>query len=517
MAAPTRRVPIVLIAVPDEAERQAISQVLAAAGIEVKTARDGSRALEVAVLEQPDLIVFDAEAGVLDPARFCEILRGNPRTETTPVVVTGHDTRAAGLGLTATFVPRPFTVDALSQRVRELLRSRSGAAQVADAASASMVQGNLAEIALVDLLQIFVMNRKEGRLLLTGEPGTPESSKEGEIQLRGGQLTHARCGATEGTKALYRLLGWRRGRFSYQPGPVSAIRTIKAPPDAVVMEGMRQSDEMARLADRRPADRARVVVTMDRKGLPEDLHRTTREVLSLTEFYSTVGEILDRAASTDFEVLRALALLEEKGVLYFDSSGVEPPPQHPPLIDATSLAKLRGRSAAIAPGTTGATWKVVVFTKDRASLKRFFVPFARLPGFVPISEFFDPAAAGRPPIGATARLPLAEGHHLEFVACPTSDLFRPLLGLFGERALAAIVVQEGRDDGTAALAAQVGEALGSEAIPLDLAQFAPPVAPPSDGSEARDLVTQIVATALKAARPSGSRGHQETRPARDRT
>ena len=30
MAAPTRRVPIVLVAMPDEAERQAISQVLAA-------------------------------------------------------------------------------------------------------------------------------------------------------------------------------------------------------------------------------------------------------------------------------------------------------------------------------------------------------------------------------------------------------------------------------------------------------------------------------------------------------
>lgn len=514
MPVPNRRVPVVLVAVPDDAERTAVSRVLAAAGIEVKTAKDGPKALELAVLDQPDLVIYDAETAVLDPARFCEILRGNPRTESTPVVVTGNDSRGAGLGLTATFVPRPFTVEALGQRVRELLRSRSGAVQAADAPAASMVQGNLAEIALVDLLQIFVMNRKEGKLVLTGEPGNANASQEGEIHLRAGQITHARSGATEGTKALYRLLGWRRGRFSYQPGPVAAIRTIKAQPDAVVMEGMRQTDELARLADRRPPDRARVVVTMDRKGLPEDLHRTTREVLALTEFYASVGEILDRAASTDFEVLRALALLEEKGVLYFDTTGAEPPPQHPPLIDATSLAKLRGRSAAIAPGSTGATWKVVVFTRDRTSLKRFFVPFSRLPGFVAVTEFFDPQAATRPPIGATARLPLAEGHHLEFVACPTSDLFRPLLGLFGERALAGIVVQEGNDPGAAALAAQVGEALGSDAIPLDLASFSPAIAPPSDGSEARQLVSRIVSTALKVPRASGARGHQEARPPR---
>lgn len=506
-----RRVPAVLITGPDDAERQSISQALASQGIEVKTARDGGRALEISVLEQPDLVVFDAGSGVLDPARFCEILRGNPRTESTPVVVIGSDPRTHGaqttggaLGINVTIVSRPFTVEALAMRVRELLRSKTAAQQVATGAVTSVVQGNLAEIALVDLLQIFVMNRKEGRLLLSGEPGTPESAREGEIHLRAGQIIHARSGATEGAKALYRLLGWRRGRFSYHPGPTAAVRTIKAQPDAVVMEGMRQADEMARLAERRPPDRARVVVTMDRKGLPEDLHRVTREVLSLTEFYGTVGEIMDRASSTDFEVLRALILLQEKGVLYFDTASVDSAPAVPPLVDGESLAKLRGRSAALAGSGGAATWKVIVFTRDRASLKRFLGPFARVPGFYAVAEFFDPTAESRPPIGTTARIPLAEGHGLELVACPTNELYRPLLGLFGERSLAGIVVHEGGEEGLIALAAQVGEALGSEAIPLDLKSFAPPIGPPSDGSEARELIAKVVATALRAPRADSS-------------
>ncbi len=502
MASATRRIPMVLVTDPDERERQAIAQALSAQGIEVKTARDGGRALEISVLEQPDLVVFDAESGVLDPSRFCEILRGNPRTEKTPVVVTGVDTKRGVaappmLPINATFVPRPFTVDGLAVRVRELLRSRNAAARVADTPVASVVSGNLAEIALVDLVQIFVMNRKEGRLLLSGEPGTPDAAKEGEIHLKGGHIIHARVGTAEGTKALYRMLGWRRGRFSYQPGTTSPVRTIKAPPDAVVMEGMRQADELARLADRRPPDRARVVVTMDRKGLPEDLHRVTREVLSLTEFYATVGEILDRATSTDFEVLRALILLQEKGVLWFDVAGVESAASTAALVDGESLARLRGRTAVVTMGQASATWKVVVFTRDRASLKRFFGPFARLPGFVFKPEFFDGPAISRPPIGSAGRLPIAEGHQLELVACPTGELFRPLLGLFGERALAGIVVQDGNDPGLAALAAQVAEALGSESIPLDLATFAPPIGPPSDGTEARELIAKIVSTALK--------------------
>ena len=501
---PTRRVPVVLITAPADPSRQTISQALSAQGIEVKLAKDGGRALEIAVLEQPDLIVYDAAVAVLDPLRFCEILRGNPRTEATPVVVTGWEAAggvpAGPLGLNVTLVSKPFTVDGIALKIRELLRSKSAARQVADVAMASVVQGNLAEIALVDLLQIFVMNRKEGRILLSGEPGSLDAAKEGEIHVRGGQIVHARAGATEGTKALYRLLGWRRGRFSYHPGTTAAVRSIKAAPDAVVMEGMRQADEMARLADRRPPDRARVVVTMDRKGLPEDLHRVTREVLALTEFYTTVGEILDRAGSTDFEVLRALILLQEKGVLYFDTSIVDATPATPPLIDGESLAKLRGRSASLAGSGGAANWKVVVFTPTRASLKRFLGPFARVPGFHTVTEFFEPGAESRPPIGTTARVPLAEGHQLELVACPTNELYRPLLGLFGERALAGIVVQEKYDDGLVALAAQVGEALGSEAIPLNLAAFNPEIGPPSDGSEARDLIAQIVATALKAPR-----------------
>lgn len=506
----------VLVSMPEESERTSIAQSLGAVGIEVKIARDGGRALEVAVLEHPDLVVFDVESGALDASRFCEILRGNPRTEAIPVLVIAQEARGpGGFGINATLVTRPFTIDALAQRVREMLRSRTAAAKVAETggaagAAASMVQGNLAEIALVDLLQIFVMNRKEGRLLLKGEAGSAPSAREGEIHLKAGSIVHARAGATEGTKALYRLLAWRRGRFSYQPGATSPVRTIKSTPDAVVMEGMRQSDELERLADRRPPDRARVVVTMDRKGLPEDLHRTTREVLSLTEFYGTVGEIVERATSTDFEVLRALILLEEKGVLYFDRSGVEPTAEVQALVDAERLAGLRARTgAATVPGAP-VTWKVVLLTRDRASLRRFLTPFSRVPGFEANSAFFDPAAAKRPPIGVTARLSLAEGHQVELVTCPTLETYRPLLGLFGERTLAAVVIHDGDDPGLAALAAQVREALGAEAIPLDLAVFSPEVAPPSDGSSARALIDRIVDGALEprrtAAAESGGNG-----------
>ncbi|HVO30367.1 MAG TPA: hypothetical protein VMV18_06510, partial [bacterium] len=125
-------------------------------------------------------------------------------------------------------------------------------------------------------------------------------------------------------------------------------------------------------------------------------------------------------------------------------------------------------------------------------------PFARLAGFEAAGEFFAGAVSTRPPIGAAARIPLAEGQTLELVACPTHELYRPLLGLFGERALAGIVVQEGNEEGLASLAAQVGEALGSEAIPLDLGSFAPVIGPPSDGTEARALIQRIIQTALRA-------------------
>jgi CheY-like chemotaxis protein len=86
----------VLIADPDLAAVRTLSKALRQRGYQVHYAADGSRALELAVLRHPDVVLFDEGCRLIEPSLFAQILASNPRTEGIPVVVTGTSAPLAG-------------------------------------------------------------------------------------------------------------------------------------------------------------------------------------------------------------------------------------------------------------------------------------------------------------------------------------------------------------------------------------------------------------------------------------
>jgi CheY-like chemotaxis protein len=78
----------ILIADPDVDSARALTKALRQKGHQVHYAPDGSRALELAVMRHPDLVLFDERCRLLDARTFSQILRTNPRTEDVPVVLT---------------------------------------------------------------------------------------------------------------------------------------------------------------------------------------------------------------------------------------------------------------------------------------------------------------------------------------------------------------------------------------------------------------------------------------------
>lgn len=490
MASPAERPrererPLVLVADHRDTSRVALSKALRSAGLDVQTARDGSRALEISVLDRPDVVVFEASNPLIDGRRFIEIIRSNPKTEGTPLVITGDDPNlVSDAGLRVSFVRWPYDVEDVVAMLTDLLGRAAAAKEVSTADT--KVEGSLGEIGLIDLLQIFVMNRKEGVLRLDSPDG------HGEVHLRDGSVWHARLGPTQGIKALYRFLGWRTGRFHYVPERVEAARTIKGSADQVIMEGTRQADEIERMGEDRPARSARVGLLIDRSLLPEGLHRVTQEVVELLEFYDRVGDVLDHSTHTDFEVYRALLLLQDKGIVHIGEPDSELEGPHEALIQPEQLARLFGRGRALLGTGMSSIWKVVVLARSKRALSRFLGPFGRIAGFEADATFFAESGGEEPPIGTAARLPLADRHELLFVACPTDEIFRPLLGLFTDRALAVLVVDW---TGAEALAALVREGLSMEALPVDLDTFAPEGVR-SDGGPARALIQDLVALAL---------------------
>jgi DNA-binding response OmpR family regulator len=275
----------ILVADPDPATVRALAPALRQRGYQVHAARDGSRALQVAILRFPDLVLFDERCPLLDAKTFVRILRTNPRTERIPVVLTGDaiDPDRARLG---TYLKKPFNHDEVLARIEQVFRRVDASRAVSG--DGREIEGNLAQIPLVDLLQILAVNRKSGRLTVERE------GERAEIALRDGRVVDAALGAAVGEKALFRLLTRREGQFAFVPGQDVGAERIERKVEELVLEGLRQADEVARLLPQLPADGDLIELAVHPTEIPAGLHPVTEEVIALLDGPRAFGDVVDR-------------------------------------------------------------------------------------------------------------------------------------------------------------------------------------------------------------------------------
>src|SRR5512142_1546697 len=271
----------ILIADPDPAVVRTLAPALRRRGYQVHGARDGSRALQIAILRFPDLVLFDERCPLVDARTFVRILRTNPRTESIPVVLTGEavDADRARLG---TYLRKPFNLDEVLGRIEQIFRRVEASRAVSG--ESREIEGNLAQIPLVDLLQILAVNRKTGRLAVERE------GEKAEIALEEGRVVDASMGSVVGEKALWRLLTRREGQFAFVPGGGAAEDRIGRKVDELVLEGLRQADEAARLLPDMPSPQDVLERAVHPSELPPGLHPVTEEVVSILETPRTFGD-----------------------------------------------------------------------------------------------------------------------------------------------------------------------------------------------------------------------------------
>lgn len=413
----------ILIADPDPATVRALAPALRQRGYQVHAARDGSRALQVAILRFPDLVLFDERAPLLDARTFVRILRTNPRTERIPVVLTGDavDVDRARLG---TYLRKPFNQDEVLARIEQIFRRVEAAKAVSG--ESREIEGNLAQIPLVDLLQILAVNRKTGRLALERE------GEHAEIALEQGRVVDARVGAAVGEKALYRLLGRREGQFAFVPGPSGAAARIDRKVEELVLEGLRQADEVARLLPSAPGPAEVVELAVHPSEIPAGLHPVTEQVVALLDVPRRLEEVVDRCSASDLEAMRALVALLERG--YARRSEGAPPPSAPaPLLAPHELHALRariGRGRSSGAQTVG---KIVLVGGGPLARRAALARFETVPGFRA-----DPAPAAA--FGTLGRLELGDGVRVDVTALPGERGQRPLWRPFASGAVGALVL-----------------------------------------------------------------------------
>jgi hypothetical protein len=206
-------------------------------------------------------------------------------------------------------VSAPVDADARAS-LKAMAVGRVTAKQQGRGEEAPRMSGNLEEIPLPDLLQLFGTSRKAGVLVLRS------SGREGHIYLNEGRIRFAEFAGRADVpplKALYRMLTWTIGSFALDPPENREFAGgIDVSAQEVLMEGFRQHDELGQMRHKLPA---RFALKLPFTQHLRELEDAELDMLEAALATPELEAFLDSAPGPDLEAAQALLSLIQRGYL----------------------------------------------------------------------------------------------------------------------------------------------------------------------------------------------------------
>jgi CheY-like chemotaxis protein len=429
----------ILVVDNDMAVLKQVEKTLRKNEYEVHLATDGALAINRALASPPEIVISAVEMPLLDGFKLCQLLRTNPITREVPFIfLTSKETSPQRLGQYLRpfdeFLLKPFKEEELLGRVQALQVRMEKVEDVSQEGQALL--GTLTEITLMDLLQILRMNRRSGFLDLEQE------GRLATIFIRVGEVVNAKLGNFKGEKAFFRLLDWNKGKFEFRPQPVDTEVLIERPGENLILEGLRQLDEVNKIKETRSGSGSRLELVKQFQGPPEKLRPVTREVIKLLNYFSGLEDILDQSSFNDLEICQTLeVLIDKKIVKVSEVAGAGEEADETPLLtleEALKMSYQLGVGREETPQTI--TGKLLLFSSDRKILRKLLEGLSRHREFkVDAGVVFDPGAESIP-LGSVGSVQILEGTELALYSLPAAAAYEPLwkplsLGALGSLAL----------------------------------------------------------------------------------
>ncbi len=457
---------LILIADGNAGRGKRIATSLEAAGHACRVAADGAAALEMALADTPRLIVTRGNLPLLSPDKLVEILRANPRTRSARFLFLGLEAseseQLAGVGDET--LEASAETNEIHDAVERLLEREARIASLEERAEADReFEGELAELRPAELLQLLSLRRASGRLTFTAllDDG---SSPSGWVLVGDGEIHSAETGRARAAKALFRMLDWQQGEFHFEPRSVVGAHELRAPTRSLLLEGLRQREEWNRLAPRFPPLASPVKLTIGRDELPDSLHPLTQAVVARLDEADSVAEIVDACPEPDYQVLRTLHTLAERGLVEFGRARIAAAEASGhALFNEAQCRRLRafalqGLSRESAPPCC----KLVVVAVEQAITERFAALVAKVPG-AELSPRVERGELTSGDLESLAHLDIDGDFGIDLVHLPRDTSFEAIWPFVGHRALGTIFLLDAKMGVAAAGLTPIGEALSEAA------------------------------------------------------
>jgi hypothetical protein len=194
-----------------------------------------------------------------------------------------------------------------------------------------MLAGNLAQVPLVDVLRLLASGAQTGLLRVV------DGANRGEIFVEDGSLIHAVTGGQMGEGAVYALMAWQRGEFSFAPEVPAPESSITMPTDRLLVEGTRHAREWREI--KRVIPSTDVVFRLSASGSDGAISLEPEEwqVLAKVDGERDVSEIAETLTWDELLVSKVLLKLVTAGLLEF-AVGRQTGPT--PLVNGGFFARL---------------------------------------------------------------------------------------------------------------------------------------------------------------------------------
>lgn len=229
-------------------------------------------------------------------------------------VISFEETRAMGPTMPDINLTTGSHAPLRSDEVPSSVRSRASVAGPTGQGSRSM-SGAIHEFPLPYMLQLLESSQKNGVLVVRSE----ETDDVAKLYLRKGAVIFASINEVEDIppiKVVFRVLMWTRGTFDLEPPEERSFPTeLTVSVQELLMEGMRQMDELNAIRPRLPEPSTRLVLPRPLRPRLRDLAPGELDTLQLALNFGVLSAVIDKSQATDFEAARSLLKLIDAGYL----------------------------------------------------------------------------------------------------------------------------------------------------------------------------------------------------------